>query len=454
MRVKVTNHFLPGSNTTQLTKKYGKDIPDLTTSKYYELSDFVNDARNIYPKLDISKDINMMGNYFDQDPSKMKAYTEVMLKINWYETMKAAKDLVNKYLYFISTSSRSNLYDPAIVQESTCSKAYVAPDTEYVLRKNKMMDDFTVAYTQKNGKTAYDSDYVLAYKTYEKQVDAALDAEKAAQEKKLAAEDPQYSLYQSLAAELEIDYTKCYTVSYSNTTVFNYRFEDLHKDQMMNIVNGIKDGIVVGSGQFGSAVFDAILPQIYKSGYMSQYTVGQAKPDFDCFNKINPSTKHTPQMCTSKTHILEFMVREDYVQDIFVYNSKNNQVQTRKKLSNTLAAGDFKSISHIRYQKFPALNQMPSDNFDSIFNMVFTLSPQVIAGKEIWMVQNQTTPRTSTMLAFGGLNLAERVATTKKSNFFEILAFTGGLWFFLSQLVLGPISRKAFSNQEEETTSV
>jgi len=48
--------------------------------------------------------------------------------------------------------------------------------------------------------------------------------------------------------------------------------------------------------------------------------------------------------------------------------------------------------------------------------------------------------------------LAERITTAgqKKSNFFEILAFTGGLWFFLSQLVIGPLSRKFFSAPVEE----
>jgi len=68
LRVKVSKHFLPGRNSTQLTKAYGTSIPDHVTSKYYRLSDFTNDERNIYPKIDISKEIDMMGNYFDQDP--------------------------------------------------------------------------------------------------------------------------------------------------------------------------------------------------------------------------------------------------------------------------------------------------------------------------------------------------------------------------------------------------
>lgn len=154
----------------------------------------------------------MMGNYFDQDPAKMKAYTEVSMKVNWYETMKLAKKLVQGYIATISTSSYSNGYIPAQVTTTTCSKAYEAPDTIYVQRKKKLMDDYTVAYTQQTGKTAYDEDFILGYKAYEKKVDAALDAEKAAEEAKFAKEDPQYSLYKSFTAELEIDYSKCYTI--------------------------------------------------------------------------------------------------------------------------------------------------------------------------------------------------------------------------------------------------
>lgn len=113
-------------------------------------------------------------------------------------------------------------------------------------------------------------------------------------------------------------------------------------------------------------------------------------------------------------------------------------------------AGDFKTVSHIHYAKIPALNQQPDDHFDSIFKMIFTLNPTVIVDKEIWMVQNQTTPRTTTSL---GLNFVERTANgPKKSNFFEILAFAGGLWFFMSQLVVGPLSRKYFSAPVEEYT--
>jgi hypothetical protein len=56
----------------------------MKTTKYYTLSDFTFDSKNLYPKLDISKDINMMGNYFDKDPEQTKAFTEVMIELNWY----------------------------------------------------------------------------------------------------------------------------------------------------------------------------------------------------------------------------------------------------------------------------------------------------------------------------------------------------------------------------------
>ena len=51
------------------------------TTKQYRLSDFTNDSKNLYPKLDISKDINLMGSYFDSDDNK--AYTEFKIKVDW-----------------------------------------------------------------------------------------------------------------------------------------------------------------------------------------------------------------------------------------------------------------------------------------------------------------------------------------------------------------------------------
>jgi len=165
---------------------------------------------------------------------------------------------------------------------------------------------------------------------------------------------------------------------------------DLHKDKSMEIVQKVKESIVTGSGYFGDSVFDSIMPQLLGSGYSTQYTVAQTKPDFSCLDKINQNTKNSPQMCSAKKHILDFYLKESYVQDIFVYNSKNNQVQKRLKMSDkpSVMIGDFKTVSHIHYIKIPALNEMPSNDFDSIFDMVFTLNPTVYAEKMIWMVQN------------------------------------------------------------------
>jgi len=187
-------------------------IPPLLKSKYYRLSDFTNDEKNIYPKLDIASDIKMMGNYFDQDYTKMKAYTEFSMKIDWYKVMKTAKDDVKTWI--------ASIQNYATVTASSCAIPYKAPDSASELRKKKIMQEFTNDYTKasnyygKQGNGVYDEDYILAYKAYEKKVDAALDAENAAYEKKMAAEDDQYLLYKSLTKALESDYTQCYTASY------------------------------------------------------------------------------------------------------------------------------------------------------------------------------------------------------------------------------------------------
>ena len=135
----------------------------------------------------------------------MKAYTEFSMKIDWYKVMDTARDDVKTFIAGLSSY--------ATVTAATCASPYVAPDSANDLRKAKIMQDFTNDYTKasnyygKQGSGVYDEDYILAYKAYEKKVDAALDAENAAYEKKMAAEDNQYLLYKSLTKALESDYT-------------------------------------------------------------------------------------------------------------------------------------------------------------------------------------------------------------------------------------------------------
>jgi len=105
------------------------------------------------------------------------------------------------------------------------------------------------------------------------------------------------------------------------------------------------------------------------------------------------------------------------------------------------------------WPKFPAFGAEPK-GFDDLFKITFTLSPQKLMNKQIWMVQDQNEERTSTTLLLmqQAAAMAPRVGQsmfTQVSNMgvFELIAFAGGLWYFISHMVLGPFVRKYLSNK-------
>jgi hypothetical protein len=58
----------------------------------------------------------------------------------------------------------------------------------------------------------------------------------------------------------------------------------------------------------------------------------------------------------------------------------------------------YNSYESSRYVGIPPTGMQIQDDFDTLWQVVFTLSSEVRSSKEIWMVQDQNEARTTTML--------------------------------------------------------
>ena len=71
-----------------------------TESKYYSLSDLViddSDPFSVFPKLDISKSMHVMGDYNSNDYSQMKTSTKFEIKADFYQIQQEAYDRARAY---------------------------------------------------------------------------------------------------------------------------------------------------------------------------------------------------------------------------------------------------------------------------------------------------------------------------------------------------------------------
>ena len=89
------------------------------------------------------------------------------------------------------------------------------------------------------------------------------------------------------------------------------------------------------------------------------------------------------------------------------------------------------------------------DSFDTLWSCIFNLEPTKITTREIWFVQNQNEKRTSTQLQLRqklmsvfGTNKMSGSSSMSPAVWWELLAYVGGIWYVLSQMVLGPLVKK------------
>ena len=96
---------------------------------------------------------------------------------------------------------------------------------------------------------------------------------------------------------------------------------------------------------------------------------------------------------------------------------------------------------------------VPDSKFDTIWSMLITLEPTVKKRKEIWLVQDETENRTSSIVNL--LERDEQEDTNDESGYdakaindiLNLVAWAGGLWFFMTHMIIGPLIKWKVHNK-------
>ena len=99
--------------------------------------------------------------------------------------------------------------------------------------------------------------------------------------------------------------------------------------------------------------------------------------------------------CTKSSHVMNFELEEKYVQDIYMFTTKDNAVQTPKKIGSKMNVKRYMTTQHTEEVGIPPTGESHS-SFDTLWSCVFNLEPKKLTTREIWFVQNQGEKRTST----------------------------------------------------------
>jgi hypothetical protein len=117
-------------------------------------------------------------------------------------------------------------------------------------------------------------------------------------------------------------------------------------------------------------------------------------------------------------------------------------------VSRELVFSEFKTFESSKYVGQPPTGMKGTDDFDTVWQVFFTLSPDVNIVKEIWLVQDESEVRTTTNLLGVHYTPSGIVVMDEKLNLLELVAWCGGMWFFLTQVVFGPIVRNFFIDKK------
>lgn len=98
----------------------------------------------------------------------------------------------------------------------------------------------------------------------------------------------------------------------------------------------------------------------------------QQQLDYNCFQHLSVKGKH---ICQNTEFIADFQVKENYVQDMFLYNTKKNVIKDKTLIDKTLEFTGTNKHQNMIWPKFPMFGEEPK-GFDDLFKITFTLNPQ------------------------------------------------------------------------------
>lgn len=256
---------------------------------------------------------------------------------------------------------------------------------------------------------------------------------------------------------------KCFTLKYrsnSSTSIIN-GFDDIFRGHVEAVV------LEENSKLTESGLIDSVLVKINQESpkVKSPVYLGHSTFSFDCVTKATKAD-YDPlsdfKKCTQTKHVLKFKAEEGFVQEIMMNKDGENEVKPQQKLNHTnLIFSDYQTITSDQFVRMPGEpGAIPDTKFDTIWSMIITLEPTVQKRKEIWLVQDDSENRTSTIV-----NLLERDDEENESDegresqgfdwFINLIAWAGGLWFFFVHMVIGPLIKwRVQSTQPERVRNI
>ena len=247
----------------------------------------------------------------------------------------------------------------------------------------------------------------------------------------------------------------CWDIAYSsNSSKATYTFSDVFRGNVYKMVNAIESGIIKDAGLFGGSFFDSIVLQIdeEKKGYTT--TVAQNKLDFGCLKAaVNIAYGETTKVqCTKSVNVATFQLNENYVQNLLIIKQRENVVEEKQLIDKNLKFKGFKSYDSLRYVKAPNYGSKFLEDSDTIWSVVFAMDTSMVRNKQIWLVGDPTEKTTSSYVtkAMHVSSYTTEMLITKlfDPKFLEVIAYAGGLWFFISQMTVGLIAKKYALNSQ------
>mmetsp|Transcript_29430 Transcript_29430/g.44553 ORF Transcript_29430/g.44553 Transcript_29430/m.44553 type:complete len:380 (+) Transcript_29430:274-1413(+) len=232
---KLSSFYLPGTENEDALQV--ENLINFEHVHYYRSSDIElssdEDKFSIFPYIDISDYVNILGDYYSFNETKMKAWTKLEIKIDYLELEKTA--LVNAEAI---VATYTDEVDCEIDDVETTS-------TEFSLKsKEELLADFV------SGVTVYDAAFHAKYEAYEAELDAMIEASDLNNYLNTlhGESDTWYD-------HLETRVKKCFTDTDGNTATMYSIF----KAQRVALITAIKEGLVNDDGLFEGSFFDSVL---------------------------------------------------------------------------------------------------------------------------------------------------------------------------------------------------
>lgn len=144
----------------------GKSVKYNKTRYFDSMSDLYvpdgDDNYSIFPRIDLTDSIMMLGDYYSDDFDMPKAWTEFNLKIDWVEVQRKAFETTRDYFAGLAKNKGYHIF------YKDCPKLKELPDSYLKNKKESILLGFSDLYEN------YDHKYKMKYDKLKKEIDIFL----------------------------------------------------------------------------------------------------------------------------------------------------------------------------------------------------------------------------------------------------------------------------------------